>query len=75
MTPKLPALKPKQVIRALSKAGFFVDHQTGSHVIMYKDDYSLPVSIPYHNRDLKKGTLRNILRQAELTEAAFIRCL
>ncbi len=34
MTPRLPALKPKQVIKALSKAGFFVDHQAGSHVII-----------------------------------------
>jgi predicted RNA binding protein YcfA (HicA-like mRNA interferase family) len=42
MTPRLPALKPKQVIRALRNAGFFIDHQTGSHVIMYKDDFHRP---------------------------------
>ncbi|MEW5705796.1 MAG: hypothetical protein AB1743_03220 [Actinomycetota bacterium] len=28
---------------------------------MYKDDYSPPVVIPHHNKDLKRGTLRNIL--------------
>jgi len=75
MTPRLPALKPKQVIRALSKAGFFVDHQTGSHVIMYKDDSSPPVTIPYHNKDLKRGTVRNILKQAQLTAEEFIKYL
>lgn len=75
MTPRLPALKPKQVIRALRNAGFFVDHQTGSHVIMYKDDLSPPVTVPYHNRDLKRGTLRNILKQAGLSEEDFIKYL
>jgi len=47
--------------------GFFVDHQTGSHVIMYKDDHSPPVSVPYHNRDLKLGTLDKILKRANIS--------
>ena len=73
--PRLPRLAPKQVINALKKVGFFVDHQTGSHVILYKDDQSSPVSIPYHNRDLKLGTLKNILRQAEMDAQDLIQFL
>ena len=34
---------------------------------MYKDDHSPPVSVPFHTRDLKLGTLKNILNQANMT--------
>lgn len=33
--PKLPVLKPKQVIKKFEKLGFIIDRQAGSHVIMY----------------------------------------
>ena len=32
--PRLPTVKPRQVIRALERAGFQIDHQTGSHVVL-----------------------------------------
>jgi len=73
--PKLPRVKPKQVIKALKRAGFYVDHITGSHYILYKDDSSPPISIPYHNKDLKLGTLKNILKQAKLSVKEFIELL
>lgn len=31
MTARLPALRPREVIRALERAGFFLHHTTGSH--------------------------------------------
>ena len=34
MTERLPALKPKEVIRALERAGFFIHHTSGSHRIL-----------------------------------------
>lgn len=62
---KLPRdLKPKKVIKALEKAGFTIDHVTGSHYIMLKDN--VRTSVPYH-KTLKTGTLRAILNQAGLT--------
>jgi len=42
---------------------------------LYKDDKSPPVSVPRHNKDLKLGTLRNILRQAKLSVKEFIKYL
>ncbi|MBX3288964.1 MAG: type II toxin-antitoxin system HicA family toxin [Acidobacteria bacterium] len=70
---KLPrSLKPTKVIKALQKAGFEIDHTTGSHYIMKKG--SLRTSVPYH-RSVKTGTLRSILRQAGLTLEEFIECL
>lgn len=70
--PKLPRVKPKQAIKALERAGFFVDHITGSHYILYKDEGSFPISVPFHNRDLKLGTLSSILKQAKLSVKKFI---
>jgi predicted RNA binding protein YcfA (HicA-like mRNA interferase family) len=68
---KLPALGPKKVISKLQKAGFYLDHQTGSHVaLMHKDGRR--ITVPKYNKDLKKGTLKNILRQAGLTTKQFL---
>ena len=64
--PKFSQIKPTKLIRALKRAGFYIDHITGSHHILYKDDKHVPVSVPRHNRDVKIGTLKNILKQAGL---------
>ncbi|MCL6584817.1 MAG: type II toxin-antitoxin system HicA family toxin [bacterium] len=76
MDDKLPALNPKDVIKALKKAGFYIHHQTGSHLSMrHKTDKDKRVIIPMHNKDLKKGTLRNILAQAGLPSDHFLKLL
>ncbi len=70
--PKLPVLSGKKVAKALSRVGFLVDHQTGSHIIMRCEGKStLTVSVPNH-RELKPGTLRGIIRQAGLTVEEFV---
>ena len=59
MSPRLPALKSRVVIRALERAGFFLHHATGSHQILkHPDRPAARVTVPLHNRDLKRGTLR-----------------
>jgi predicted RNA binding protein YcfA (HicA-like mRNA interferase family) len=68
--PKLPAVKPKVVIRALKRHGFFVHHTTGSHYFLKKD--RLRVSVPYHNKDLKPGTMASIISQAGLSVEEFV---
>jgi len=70
--PKLPRLKPKQLIKALKQAGYFVDHINGSHHILYKNDSYLPITVPYHNKDLKTGTLSAILKQAKISTKELI---
>jgi predicted RNA binding protein YcfA (HicA-like mRNA interferase family) len=66
----LPVVRPRQLIRALERAGFYVHHIRGSHYYLrHPDRPTLLVTVPYHNRDLKRGTLRSILRQAGLTQA------
>jgi len=75
MKQELPSLKPKEVISALERAGFLVKRQTGSHAILYKPDIRRPISIPIHPKDLPIGTLRAIIRQANLTVDEFLRLL
>jgi predicted RNA binding protein YcfA (HicA-like mRNA interferase family) len=70
MSRKLPAIKPKMLIRVLKRCGFFVHHTTGSHYFLKKE--KLRVSIPYHNKALKSGTLASIIAQAGLTVEEFI---
>ncbi|MGH2852659.1 MAG: type II toxin-antitoxin system HicA family toxin [Solirubrobacteraceae bacterium] len=61
MSDKLPAIKPKQLIRALERGGWHLDRVRGSHYIMAHPDRSQMVPVPCHNRDIKAGTLSGIL--------------
>ncbi len=63
--PKLPVVKPQEVLRALEKAGFVKIRSKGSHIQLKRGN--LLVTIPFHKRDLKTETLKSILRQAKLT--------
>jgi predicted RNA binding protein YcfA (HicA-like mRNA interferase family) len=67
---KLPVVSPKMVIRALQRNAFVIHHTTGSHYFLKKD--KLRVSVPYHNKDLKPGTLASIIAQAGLTVEEFV---
>ncbi len=73
---KLPALKPQRVLRALGRAGFYVDRTSGSHYLLkHPANPALRVIVPYHNKDLKAGTLLSIIKQADMTIEAFIALL
>jgi predicted RNA binding protein YcfA (HicA-like mRNA interferase family) len=73
MSRRLPAVRPRQVLRALQQAGFFVHHTSGSHYILkHPVKTHLRVTLPYHNHDLKRRTLESIIEQAGLTHDAFI---
>jgi len=62
--PKLPVLKPKELIKRFDKLGFVKDHQTGSHYLV--DDKKRAV-VPYHIKELPKGTLMAILRESGIS--------
>jgi predicted RNA binding protein YcfA (HicA-like mRNA interferase family) len=65
--PKLPVLSPKKLIKILEKLGFQLDHITGSHFIFYNPRTKKRAVVPYHFKDLPKGTLMSILREAGIT--------
>jgi len=60
----MKSFKPRQIIKVLEKEGFRLVRQKGSHRLYRKG--SDRVTVPYHNKDLKRGTLKNILKQVEL---------
>jgi len=73
---KLPVLKPKQVVRALERAGFYLHHQTGSHArLLHHTRAQLRVTVPIHNRDLPLSLLKRILQQAAISEEEFLKLL
>lgn len=73
--PKLPSTRPRDVKRALEKDGWREWRRRGSHAIMKKEGVALPVAVPMHRRDMPKGTLKSILKGAELTTEAFVELL
>jgi len=62
--PKLPVLTPKKVINILKKQGFILDHSSGSRRVYYHPEKRRKVTVPFHRKDLPKGTLMAILKQA-----------
>ena len=77
MSPRVPILKPREVLRALQKAGFVIHHQSGSHAqLKHPDKPQLRVTVPRHDRfDLPVPVLRSIIRQAGLTVEEFLKYL
>ncbi len=63
---RLPQVSGREVVTALKRVGWDEVRQRGSHVIMTKAGCVASLSIPQHN-PLKRGTLHDLLKRAELT--------
>jgi len=73
--PKLPTdLSGREVRAALERAGFVFRRQTGSHMMLRRDQPYARVVVPDH-RQLRSGTLRRIIADAGLTVEQFIQLL
>jgi predicted RNA binding protein YcfA (HicA-like mRNA interferase family) len=71
--PKLPVVSGREVVKALSRIGYEVDHQTGSHIILRLSSPPYRrLTVPNH-KELAKGTLRGIIEDAGLTVEEFRR--
>lgn len=57
-------MKGKELVKILQKDGWELERIHGSHHIMRKNGRS--VSVPVHNKDLKTGTLHNLLKETGL---------
>ena len=67
----LPALSGKEVVRVFESFGWRVARQRGSHIIMIKEGEIITLSIPNH-KEVAKGTLRSLIRSANLTVDEFV---
>ncbi len=64
---KLPFVSGKEICKALARIGYQVDHQTGSHIILRNENPPhRRLTVPDH-KEIAKGTLRAIIRQAGVT--------
>jgi len=75
MSPVLPTVTARQLSRALERAGFVLRRQRGSHQIYQHVQTGKRVSVPVHTGDVPKGTLRQILRVADLSVERFVELL
>ncbi len=72
---KLPILKPREVLRVLIRAGFYVHHQTGSHARLFHSARADRVTVPIHPGDLPSSVLMSIIRQSGMTKEEFLTLL
>lgn len=73
MAKKLPIISGREAIKALSKIGYYVRSQRGSHVHL-RHPTRKALTIPFHD-EVARGTLRNIIKEADLTVEEFIKLL
>jgi predicted RNA binding protein YcfA (HicA-like mRNA interferase family) len=71
----LPSLRPRQVVTTLERAGFVVVRIVGSHYQLFNERTRRHTTVPYHNRDLPRGTVSAIIQQAGLTREEFLNLL
>lgn len=72
---RLPVVSGREAMRAFERIGYRLDHQTGSHLILrHETPPHRRLTVPDH-RELARGTLRSLIRDAGLTVEEFSRLL
>lgn len=67
----LSNISGKKAVKMFEKFGYKVDHQTGSHIILYHNSKPT-LSIPNH-KELAPGLLRGLIRKSSLTVDEFLK--
>lgn len=67
---RLSNISGRVAVKIFSKFGYVLDHQTGSHMILYHETRPT-LSIPAH-RELAPGLLRGLIQKAGLTVDEFL---
>jgi predicted RNA binding protein YcfA (HicA-like mRNA interferase family) len=70
---RLPVCSGAEAVTAFRKIGYKVDHQTGSHIIL-RHPNGRRLTVPDY-RELAKGTLRVLIREAGLTKEQFLKLI
>ena len=64
----LPSLTPSDIIRLLTAKGFVFDRSKGSHRIYVNPTNGKKAVVPYHKKDLPKGSMLDILKAAGISK-------
>ncbi len=70
MSHRLRLCSGAKAVKKFKRAGWMVDRQVGSHVMLVKPDYPYTLSVPQH-KELGIGLLKSLTRQASLTVEEF----
>lgn len=70
--PRVPILKPRDVIKIFKKFGWNVARSRGSHIILTKEGHVATLSVPNHS-EVARGTLRSLIDKSGLTIDEFLR--
>jgi len=73
--PKLPVVTYRRLLKVLEKSGFQLDRTTGSHFIFYNKMDKKRVTVPFHRKELPKGTIMSILRETGITKKELLELL
>ena len=65
--PKLPVLSPEKLARVLERKGFVLDRVRGSHHAYFHPNLDATITIPFHKKEVGKGLLIEIMKQAGIT--------
>lgn len=72
MSDKLPRIRCDELVRILKKTGFVEKRQKGSHLTLWRESDKRRVTVPIHaGREVPIGTLRSILRDADISADDF----
>jgi len=69
--PKFPVVTAKECMKALERAGFYLDRIRGSHHHYRHPDKTGTVTVAMHRGTVKRKTLASIIRQAGLSIEQF----
>ena len=67
---KQPVVSGAEAVKAFQRAGWRIDRQRGSHVVLLKAGHIASLSVPQH-AELAPGTLRALIRAAGLSVEEF----
>ena len=70
---RLPLLSGREVVRVFAALGWEVA-RSGNHIILVREGHPASLSVPDH-KEVARGTLRSLIRDAGLTAAEFIAAL
>jgi predicted RNA binding protein YcfA (HicA-like mRNA interferase family) len=72
---RLPAVRPRQLIRVLEQKGWRLARSKGSHHHFTHPDSRNIITVAVHAKDIKRGTLSGILSDAGIGRDEFLRLL
>ena len=67
----LSNISGKKAFKIFKKFGYVLDHQTGSHMILFHDTKPT-LSVPDH-KELAPGLLRGLIRKSGITTEEFLK--